>query len=65
LLEKDFGDKLEGKSNLTKMEWPPDSGKIIEFPEINKIKYFDLKTAKKKLVKYQKLIIDLFLEKLK
>jgi predicted NUDIX family NTP pyrophosphohydrolase len=65
LLEKDFGDKLEGKSNLTKMEWPPDSGKIIEFPEIDKIKYFDLKTAKKKLVKYQKLIIDLFLEKLK
>jgi len=64
-LEKDFGDDLEIKSNFIKIEWPPRSGKIIEIPEVDKGGYFDLETAKQKLVRYQKGLIDMLVEKLK
>lgn len=31
------------------MEWPPDSGKTASFPEIDRIEYFSLFEAKKKI----------------
>jgi predicted NUDIX family NTP pyrophosphohydrolase len=64
-LEKDFGDNLDIKSNLIEIEWPPKSGKKIEIFEVDKAQYFDLETAKSKLVNYQKNIVDLFMEKFK
>lgn len=41
------------KSNLFKMEWPPKSGKLKEFPEADKAAWFDIEMAKTKIVKGQ------------
>ncbi|MEU8894747.1 NUDIX domain-containing protein [Nocardia sp. NPDC048505] len=35
------------------MEWPPRSGKRAEFPEIDRVEWFDLETAAEKLTKGQ------------
>ncbi len=37
------------KSNTFKLEWPPHSGNIQEFPEIDKAEFFTIETAKKKI----------------
>jgi predicted NUDIX family NTP pyrophosphohydrolase len=37
------------KSNTFRMEWPPRSGKIQEFPEIDKAQFFTLAEARKKI----------------
>ncbi len=37
------------QSNNFSMEWPPNSGKLQEFPEIDRAAWFDLKTARIKL----------------
>ncbi len=34
------------KSNTFKMEWPPKSGRQMEFPEIDRAEFFDLDTAR-------------------
>ena len=39
------------KSNTFEMEWPPSSGQIQKFPEIDKAGWFDLRTAAKKIVR--------------
>jgi predicted NUDIX family NTP pyrophosphohydrolase len=36
-------------SNNFAMEWPPKSGKMQEFPEVDKFEWFDLPTAKIKI----------------
>lgn len=41
------------KSNLFKMEWPPKSGTLKEFPEADKAAWFNLETAKTKIIKGQ------------
>jgi len=41
------------QSNLFSMEWPPRSGKTEEFPEVDKAGWFDLATARQKLVSGQ------------
>ncbi len=41
------------KSNTFAMEWPPKSGIIQEYPEVDHGEWFDLDTAKKKLFKSQ------------
>lgn len=37
------------KSNTFLLEWPPKSGSQKEFPEIDKIEYFDIETARQKM----------------
>ena len=37
------------KSNTFEMEWPPRSGKMRDFPEVDRAQYFDLATAKLKM----------------
>ena len=37
------------KSNTFTMEWPPHSGRQMEFPEIDRAEFFDLDTARKKI----------------
>ena len=51
-INEDFDAALM-KSNLFRMEWPPRSGKFQEFPEADKAQWFDLETAKLKIVKGQ------------
>ncbi len=47
-------------SNTFEMIWPPKSGRIARFPEIDRAAWFDLETARRKIVKGQKPIIDEF-----
>jgi predicted NUDIX family NTP pyrophosphohydrolase len=41
------------KSNTFKMQWPPKSGKEMEFPEVDRADWFTINTAKQKLLKGQ------------
>jgi len=37
------------QSNTFSTEWPPKSGKQVEFPEVDRAEFFDLKAAKEKI----------------
>ena len=37
------------KSNTFTIEWPPNSGRQTEFPEIDRVEFFNLAAAKKKI----------------
>jgi predicted NUDIX family NTP pyrophosphohydrolase len=41
------------RSNYFQAEWPPRSGKLKSFPEIDRVAYFDLDTAFAKILVYQ------------
>jgi predicted NUDIX family NTP pyrophosphohydrolase len=45
-------------SNTFALEWPPRSGRVQEFPEIDRAAWFDLDTARSKLVKGQVVFLD-------
>jgi predicted NUDIX family NTP pyrophosphohydrolase len=51
-------------SNTFEMEWPPRSGRRRRFPEIDRAGWFDLDTARGKLVKGQVPLIDLLAARL-
>jgi len=38
------------ESNNFEMEWPPKSGKMMQFPEIDKAGWFDVSQAKEKII---------------
>jgi len=61
--EGDFDTNLL-KSNTFSMEWPPWSGKIAEFPEVDKAEWFKLGKATLKVTKGQTGIIRSLAEKL-
>ncbi len=46
------------QSNTFTIEWPPRSGTLQEFPEIDRVAWFDLDTARIKLVASQAVFID-------
>jgi predicted NUDIX family NTP pyrophosphohydrolase len=52
------------ESNTFTMEWPPRSGQMQEFPEIDRAEWFDLDTARRKLVKGQAPFLDALVEKI-
>lgn len=56
-LEADFDIKVFS-SNSFEMEWPPRSGKMQTFPEVDRIAYFDVATAKRKILPGQRAFID-------
>lgn len=45
-------------SNVFQMEWPPGSGRMQEFPEMDRAAWFDLDQAASKLVKGQRPILE-------
>ncbi len=47
--EGDYNESQPIKSNMFTMEFPPGSGKMREFPEIDKACFFDLEEAKRKI----------------
>ena len=51
-------DPAASKSNTFKMEWPPKSGKQMEFPEIDRTEFFDLETARTKIKAGQEELIE-------
>lgn len=46
------------RSNTFSMEWPPHSGEIQQFPEVDRASWFDLKTARRKILKSQMALLD-------
>jgi predicted NUDIX family NTP pyrophosphohydrolase len=45
-------------SNTFEMEWPPRSGRMQAFPEVDRAGWFDLPTARAKIVKGQAGLLD-------
>jgi predicted NUDIX family NTP pyrophosphohydrolase len=45
-------------SNTFQLEWPPRSGRLQEFPEIDRAAWFDVPTARAKLVAGQRPFLD-------
>jgi predicted NUDIX family NTP pyrophosphohydrolase len=46
------------KSNLCSMEWPPQSGRLISVPEVDRAGWFALNDAKVKLIEAQWPFVD-------
>ena len=46
------------QSNLFEMEWPPRSGQLLQFPEVDRVAWFDLDAARIKLLPAQVPLID-------
>lgn len=46
------------RSNTFETEWPPKSGRIQSFPEIDRANWFDLVTARTKMVSGQSQLLD-------
>jgi predicted NUDIX family NTP pyrophosphohydrolase len=61
--EADF-DPASLASNTFAMEWPPRSGKQQEFPEVDRAEWFNLKTAREKILPAQAELLDRLLERL-
>ena len=45
-------------SNTFEMEWPPKSGREVEFPEVDRADWFDLEGARRKLLPAQGEFLD-------
>ena len=63
-VEADF-DLTRFSSNMLYMEWPPRSGKLQSFPEIDRVAYFTLATARRKILPAQRLLIEELVRKLR
>jgi predicted NUDIX family NTP pyrophosphohydrolase len=46
------------RSNTFSLEWPPHSGATREFPEVDRAAWFDLDTARRKLLSSQAAFVD-------
>jgi predicted NUDIX family NTP pyrophosphohydrolase len=62
-IESDF-DPATVRSNTFTIEWPRGSGRQQEFPEIDRADWFGLPTAREKLVKGQRGLLDVLEERL-
>ena len=51
-------DITNARSNTFEMEWPKGSGKMREFPEVDRIGWFSVTRARSKLVKGQREFLD-------
>lgn len=56
-LEGDF-EPAKLRSNTFTIEWPPRSGRTAEFPEIDRVRWCDLATARRLLVRMQSALLD-------
>jgi predicted NUDIX family NTP pyrophosphohydrolase len=45
-------------SNTFEMEWPPKSGQTATFPELDRFEWFDLETARSKVIEAQREFLD-------
>jgi len=53
----DFDESL-AQSNTFELEWPPRSGRMRTFPELDRVAWFDTETARRKLAKGQTEFLD-------
>ncbi|MFW5657001.1 MAG: NUDIX domain-containing protein [Bacteroidota bacterium] len=63
--EGDWPDDKPIESNCFMLEWPPKSGNKIEIPEVDKGEWFDIRTAKEKVIAEQLPLIERLVDKLK
>ena len=63
-LEADFN-LARFSSNMFELEWPPRSGKLQNFPEIDRITYFALPSARRKILPGQRPFIEELVERLR
>ncbi len=52
------------RSNSFRLEWPPNSGRMRAFPEVDRAGWFDLETARHKLLPAQTAFLDRLRERL-
>jgi predicted NUDIX family NTP pyrophosphohydrolase len=57
-------DPQELASNLFQMEWPPRSGRMAEFPEIDRVAWFSPEEAAEKLNPAQVVLIQRLVEQI-
>ncbi len=60
--EGDWDESQPIRSNEFEMEWPPKSGKIQRFPEIDRAAFFRVEEARKKMNPAQVAFVDRLLE---
>src|SRR5262245_32474483 len=46
------------KSNLFELEWPPKSGRVASFPEVDRAEWFSIDEARRKILSGQSPFID-------
>ncbi|KQH75834.1 hypothetical protein AO501_01535 [Mycobacterium gordonae] len=51
-------DVTEARSNTFEMEWPRGSGRVREFPEVDRVDWFPVAQARDKLLKGQRIFLD-------
>ena len=51
--EGDLPDSFQCRSNMFEMEWPPRSGKMQNFAEVDRVCFFSLEDARRKLKEAQ------------
>lgn len=51
-------DITEARSNTFELEWPKGSGRIREFPEVDRVGWFPVAQARAKLLKGQRALLD-------
>jgi predicted NUDIX family NTP pyrophosphohydrolase len=56
--EGDLPQSFEAKSNLFEMEWPPHSGKLRMFPEVDQARFFSDEVARRKIKQTQVPLLD-------
>ena len=56
-LEGDI-DAASIKSSIFSMEWPPNSGTLQEFPEVDKADWFSISEARTKIIKGQTALLE-------
>jgi len=57
-------DESKIKSNLFEIEWPPKSGKMQSFPEMDRAEWYSVGEAKEKIISGQAGLLDELMEKL-
>ena len=57
-------DDFKLASNIFEMEWPPRSGKVQRFPEVDRASFFPLEEARRKINVAQAVFLDRLIEQL-
>lgn len=60
----DLEDDFKPASNTFELEWPPRSGKVQRFPEVDRAGFFPMKEARRKINDAQIVFIDRLIERL-
>jgi predicted NUDIX family NTP pyrophosphohydrolase len=50
-------------SNTFEIEWPPKSGRLQTFPEVDRAGWFDLPAARMKIIESQRLLLDRLMDR--